>query len=191
MSNVKNGKRVLPVQRDVKISKYLSKILRHNPQRIGVELDSAGWVDIDVLLDKVGMVIDRTDLERVVAESDKKRFAISDDGLRIRANQGHSVDVDLGLDPAVPPNVLYHGTVEGILDSILQEGLKPMGRQHVHLSADVETATKVGARRGKPVILEIASGQMAQDGKTFWCSDNGVWLTDHVPPSYLTGWPKT
>lgn len=124
-------------------------------------------------------------LEKVVADNDKQRFSFSDDGQKIRANQGHSVQVDLKLEPQTPPDILYHGNVERFLESIRQEGLIPGSRQHVHLSADTKTATAVGSRRGKPIILEIAAAQMHRDGYHFFISQNGVWLTDKVPPEYI------
>ncbi|MGY0492905.1 RNA 2'-phosphotransferase [Streptomyces sp. WG-D5] len=173
-------------QRAVRVSKYLSKHLRHQPERIGLTLDEAGWVEIDALLDAArahGFPIGRAELERVVAENDKRRFAV--DGSRIRASQGHSVEIDLGLPEAEPPAYLYHGTVARFLDAIRHEGLKPMNRHDVHLSADRETATRVGARRGRPVVLPVDAGAMHRAGHTFRISANGVWLTAAVPPRYL------
>jgi len=173
-------------RRTVKVSKYLSKHLRHQPERIGLTLDEAGWVEIDELIAACaahGFRVTRDELDHVVAANDKKRFAI--DGTRIRASQGHSVEVDLGLDPAVPPPYLYHGTVARSLDAIRAEGLRPMNRHDVHLSADRETATRVGARRGRPVVLSVDAGAMHQDGHVFHLSANGVWLTKSVPPRYL------
>lgn len=170
-------------------SKLLSLILRHRPETVGLNLDSAGWVDIDVLLKALaahGKPMSRADLESVVVDNDKKRFSISDDGTRIRAAQGHSVAVDLELRPGRPPATLYHGTVQRFVDAILREGLKPMKRHHVHLSPDRNTAFKVGSRRGKPVILEVQARRMVDDGKEFFVSDNGVWLTDRVEPEYLS-----
>ncbi|MDQ0832084.1 putative RNA 2'-phosphotransferase [Streptomyces achromogenes] len=173
-------------RRTVKVSKYLSKHLRHQPERIGLTLDEAGWVEIDELISACsahGFRFTREELDHVVAANDKKRFAI--DGTRIRASQGHSVEVDLGLEPAVPPSYLYHGTVARSLDAIRAEGLRPMNRHDVHLSADRETATRVGARRGRPVVLSVDAGAMHQDGHVFHLSANGVWLTKAVPPQYL------
>ncbi|WP_338698311.1 RNA 2'-phosphotransferase [Streptomyces sp. Q6] len=173
-------------QRTVKVSKYLSKHLRHQPDRIGLTLDEAGWVEIDELLAACAahrFPIARDELDRVVAENDKRRFSI--DGTRIRANQGHTIDVDLGLAPAEPPAYLYHGTVARFLDAIRAEGLRPMARHDVHLSADRETATRVGARRGRPVVLPVDAGAMHRAGHTFRVSANGVWLTAAVPPRYL------
>lgn len=173
-------------RRTVKVSKYLSKHLRHQPERIGLTLDEAGWVEIDTLLAAAaahGFPVTREELDHVVAANDKQRFAI--EGARIRASQGHSVDVDLGLPPATPPPYLYHGTVARYLDAIRSEGLRPMNRHDVHLSADRETATRVGARRGRPVVLSVDAGAMHQDGHVFLVSANGVWLTRAVPPGYL------
>ncbi|MEU6488252.1 RNA 2'-phosphotransferase [Streptomyces sp. NPDC046887] len=173
-------------RRTVKVSKYLSKHLRHQPERIGLVLDPQGWVAVDELLGALtrnGMPLTRAELDHVVAVNDKRRFTI--DGDRIRANQGHTVRVDLDLPAAVPPAFLYHGTVAGSLDAIRSEGLRPMGRHHVHLSPDRETATRVGARRGRPVVLAVDAGAMHRDGHVFRVSANGVWLTDAVPPVYL------
>ncbi len=170
-----------------KTSKFLSFVLRHKPEAIGLELDAKGWVLLSELIEKAASEIQLTQalIERVVETSDKQRFALSEDGTRIRANQGHSVKVDLDLVPVDPPAVLYHGTATRFLSSILNEGLRPGRRHHVHLSTDVETATSVGQRHGKPVILTIASGEMHAQGHVFFRSDNGVWLTDKVPPAFL------
>lgn len=173
-------------RRTVKVSKYLSKHLRHQPERIGITLDASGWVPIDELMRACaenGFPVTRAELDHVVAANDKQRFAV--DGDRIRANQGHTVTVDLGLPPAEPPPYLYHGTVGRVLDVIRTEGLRPMARHHVHLSPDRETATRVGARRGVPVILSVDAGAMHQAGHIFHVSTNGVWLTDSVPPQFL------
>jgi putative RNA 2'-phosphotransferase len=172
----------------ISTSKFLSLVLRHRPETIGITLDEQGWVEIDELLaaaNRAGRGVTRPLLERVVRENDKQRFAISPDGTRIRANQGHSVQVDLGLKPTQPPDLLYHGTVARFLDSIRVSGLEPGNRQHVHLSPDVETARKVGQRRGRPVILIIEADRMWRDGHTFYRAENGVWLTDSVPVEYL------
>lgn len=173
-------------RRTVKVSKYLSKHLRHQPERIGLTLDEAGWVEIDTLIAAAaahGFRFTREELDHVVAANDKKRFAI--EGTRIRASQGHSIEVDLGLPPATPPPYLYHGTVARSLDAIRAEGLRTMNRQDVHLSADRETATRVGARRGRPVVLSVDAAAMHRDGHVFHVSANGVWLTKSVPPRYL------
>ena len=174
--------------RFVKISKFLSLVLRHQPERIGLKLDPAGWISVEELLEACnshGFTLTIDELEAVVAGNDKQRFSFSDDELRIRANQGHSVCIELGYQPITPPEVLYHGTVERFLRSILASGLSKGKRHHVHLSANIETAQKVGSRRGPPVILKVMSGRMHRDGYPFYCSQNGVWLTDKVPSDYL------
>jgi putative RNA 2'-phosphotransferase len=174
--------------RMVKISKFLSLVLRHQPEKIELKLDPAGWVSVEELLEACqshGFPLTENELEAVVAGSDKQRFSFSDNRLLIRANQGHSVNVDLGYQPIAPPEELYHGTVNRFLMSILDNGLSKGKRHHVHLSADLGTAQKVGARRGVPVILRVMSGRMHRDGYLFFRSENGVWLTDKVPPEYL------
>jgi putative RNA 2'-phosphotransferase len=170
-------------------SKFLSYVLRHAPDSIGLALDAGGWADVAELLAKAagaGKPMDRAALEEIVGTSDKKRFTLSADGSRIRAAQGHSVQVALGLEPVVPPETLFHGTTTRFLDSIRREGLKPGSRQQVHLSGDEATACAVGARHGKPAILRIAAGEMHRAGNLFYRADNGVWLTDSVPPHYLS-----
>jgi putative RNA 2'-phosphotransferase len=172
----------------VRVSKFLSLVLRHDPGKIGLTLDAAGWAEVDELIAaaaRAGVEIDRETLARVVAESDKQRFALSPDGGRIRANQGHSVEVDLGLEPRTPPEVLYHGTASRFVDSIRGSGLHAASRTHVHLSADEETARRVGQRHGSPVVLTVAAGRMHRDGRPFFRSANGVWLTDAVPAEYI------
>ncbi|WP_406270512.1 RNA 2'-phosphotransferase [Streptomyces sp. NBC_00191] len=173
-------------RRTVKVSKYLSKHLRHQPERIGLTLDENGWVAVEELMRAAaahGFRFTRAELDHVVAVNDKKRFTI--DGTRIRANQGHTVEVDLDLPTAEPPAYLYHGTVARSLDAIRAEGLRPMKRHHVHLSRDRETATRVGARRGRPVVLSVDAGAMHRAGHLFRVSANGVWLADAVPPEFL------
>lgn len=172
----------------VSISKFLSRILRHAPERIELTLDANGWVSIDVLLrqaGKHGKPISRELLNRVVAENDKQRFAISDDGTKIRASQGHSVAVDLALKPQQPPDWLFHGTASRAVASIRETGLNSGHRQHVHLSIDVVTATKVGQRHGKPVVLTVRAGDMWRAGFAFFVSANGVWLTESVPTEFI------
>jgi uncharacterized protein (TIGR02452 family) len=172
----------------VRVSKFLSLVLRHDPARIGISLDDAGWTDVDALLAACvahGVVISRAELDEVVATSDKQRYAFSDDHTRIRANQGHSVPVSLGLPPTPPPETLYHGTVEAAVAGIKADGIKKGARHDVHLSADLDTATKVGGRRGKALILTVRAGAMADAGHVFYRSENGVWLTDHVPPQFI------
>ncbi|XKK64276.1 RNA 2'-phosphotransferase [Streptomyces sp. ARC32] len=173
-------------RRTVKVSKYLSKHLRHQPERIGLTLDEGGWVEIDTLIAAAaahGFRFTHAELDHVVATNDKRRFAV--EGTRIRASQGHSVHVDLGLPPATPPPYLYHGTVARSLDAIRTEGLRPMNRHDVHLSPDRATATRVGARRGRPVVLSVDAAAMHRDGHVFHVSANGVWLTKSVPSRYL------
>ncbi|MET9928833.1 MULTISPECIES: RNA 2'-phosphotransferase [unclassified Streptomyces] len=173
-------------RRTVKVSKYLSKHLRHQPERIGITLDGNGWVGVETLLSAAalhGFAISRAELDHVVTVNDKRRFTVAGD--RIRANQGHTVTVDLDLPPAEPPAYLYHGTVAQTLDAIRAEGLRPMTRHHVHLSPDRETATRVGARRGRPLVLTVDAGAMHRAGHVFRVSANGVWLADAVPPRFL------
>lgn len=175
--------------RVVTTSKFLSLVLRHQPQVIGMELDAEGWLPIEELIanaNRHGKHLTRQLLDEVVETNDKKRFIISDDGLRIRANQGHSVEaVDLNLQPQTPPELLYHGTVNEFLDSIRKSGLTKQKRHHVHLSADETTATKVGSRRGKPVILIVRAADMHRSGHAFYLSANGVWLADAVPSEFI------
>lgn len=171
-----------------KVSKSMSYVLRHRPDAIGIRLEEHGWVDVEHLIDAFacdGQAYSRALIERVVAESDKQRFEFSDDGNKIRARQGHSVPVDLGYPPAVPPDVLYHGTATRFLDSILRQGLAKGKRHHVHLSTNKDTMLAVAQRHGKPVLLEIDAKRMHDDGREFFVTGNGVWLTDSVPPSYL------
>jgi len=170
-------------------SKFLSYVLRHAPESIGVALDGEGWVSVDELIEKAraaGKRIDIATLREVVETNDKKRFTLSDDGARIRAAQGHSVEVDTVGDPVTPPAVLFHGTATRFLKPILEQGLKPMNRRHVHLSAETETAKRVGMRYGMPVILRVDAGAMHAAGQPFFRADNGVWLTGPVAPAYLS-----
>lgn len=172
----------------VQLSKFLSFVLRHKPDAIRLALGPDGWVNIAELIERAnaaGTRFDRKDLLQVVASSDKKRFSVSDDGLRIRAAQGHSVPVELGLVPQEPPAVLYHGTATRFLESIRSDGLKPQARQQVHLSIDRETAHRVGRRHGKPVVLRVDARAMHATGFRFYLTDNGVWLIDEVPPRFL------
>ncbi|MDH0612219.1 MULTISPECIES: RNA 2'-phosphotransferase [unclassified Agrobacterium] len=169
-------------------SKFLSYVLRHAPESIGLTLDAQGWADVADLLAKAnasGMPLDEAGLFSVVAESDKKRFTLSEDGRRIRAAQGHSVKVDLGQPPVEPPPQLFHGTATRFLESIMREGLRPGSRQQVHLSEDRTTAHSVGQRHGKPAVLVVDAGRMFSEGHRFYQADNGVWLTDEVPTAYL------
>lgn len=172
----------------VELSKFLSWVLRHRPDAIGITLDDAGWTDIDALLAQAranGRPLTNELLKRIVAESPKQRFALSEDGRRIRASQGHSVEVELGYEPTPPPDVLFHGSVARNIAAIRTDGLRKMSRHHVHLSPDEATARSVGGRRGKPVILRVAAGRMHREGHIFFRSANGVWLTEHVPPEYI------
>lgn len=170
-------------------SKFLSYVLRHEPQSVGLQLDEQGWALVSELLDKCnqhGNSLSLAELRVIVEMSPKRRFAFSVDDSMIRASQGHSVGVDLGYPSEDPPEVLFHGTGSKWLPAIREQGLKRMARHHVHLSSDRETASVVGQRRGKPVIIEVAARAMARSGHEFYVSDNGVWLVDAVPPEYLT-----
>lgn len=176
------------MSRQVKISKFLSYHLRHRPDLLGLELANGGWVEVEQLLSaakKQGFAITETELRQVVTENDKQRFSFSSEGNLIRANQGHSVNIDLQLKPATPPELLYHGTYAKAVEQIKKQGLKKMSRHHVHLSVDIATATRVGARRGFPIVFQVEALAMYGAGHTFYCSDNGVWLTETVPPQYL------
>lgn len=170
-----------------KISKYLSYILRHNPAAANLELDHQGWADLQELIlnSDASYQLTKEKIMEVVATSDKKRFALSDDHSKIRANQGHSINVDLKLEEAVPPELLYHGTATRFLANIEREGLLPMKRHHVHLTRDVGIARQVGSRYGIPVILAIRSGEMHRQGIPFYRSQNGVWLTEKVTTEFI------
>ena len=172
----------------LQLSKFLRLVLRHKPDAIGLTLDPQGWATIDVLIAKsaaAGTRFNRADLLHVVLTSDKKRFSVAPDGEHIRAAQGHSVEVELGLPPQEPPAILYHGTATRFLDSIFAQGLKPQGRQQVHLSADQVTAHRVGQRHGKAAILTVDAHRMHTMGIKFYLAENGVWLTDQVPAEFL------
>ena len=169
-------------------SKFLSLVLRHQPDAAHVTLDSAGWTAVDGLLAgcaRAGRTLSRTDLEHIVATNAKKRFEFSADGRRIRASQGHSVDVELDYAPQTPPELLFHGTATRFIDSIREKGLLKMQRHHVHLSAETRVTLEVGARHGKPALLTILAGEMHSEGHVFYRSTNGVWLVEHVPPSFI------
>ena len=170
-----------------KISKYMSLILRHKPQVIGIQLDAHGWADVNALLAGISKKypINRDILEEIVQSDEKQRYSLSEDGTKIRANQGHSIQVDVELPLAEPPETLYHGTAQRFAASIEAQGLLPQNRLYVHLSPDPETAEKVGRRHGEPVIYLVAAGQMYRDGYRFYLSANGVWLTKVVPAPYL------
>ena len=171
-----------------KHSKFLSLLLRHKPETVGLKLDTQGWADTSELLQKInqtGRQISLELLNKIVEENDKKRFVFNEDKSRIRAAQGHSLKVDLNYKPIMPPDVLYHGTITKTVQLIKESGIKQMKRHQVHLSADIETAKVVGARRGKPVVLIIDAHKMYLKGYNFFQSDNGVWLTNFVPSEYI------
>ena len=172
-----------------KLSIFISLLLRHKPEVIGLTLDPHGWAAVDELLEKINVSgryhIDRAILDEIVRTDSKQRYSFSDDGTKIRANQGHSIPVDVELEKAVPPALLYHGTGERFVAGIMREGLKPMSRLYVHLSKDEVTAKKVGSRHGKPVVLTVDAKKMTEDGYSFYLSANHVWLTKNVPVKYL------
>ncbi len=176
-------------KRLIKISKYLSRHLRHQPERLGLTVRPGGWVSVAALLtacERSDFPISRRELEEVVERNDKRRFSLDSARQMVRANQGHSIAVDLQLTPATPPPTLFHGTNVRAIDRIWREGLLPMGRHHVHLSTDVKTANSVGSRRGSPVVLTVQAARMASDGYSFYETDNGVWLVNAVPATYLS-----
>lgn len=175
---------------DVKLSKFLSLVLRHQPEAAGITLDRHGWADVKKLLAGVrrtGRQLDMETLERIVRENNKQRYSFNEDHTKIRANQGHSVQVDVELKEAQPPEYLFHGTASRFLPAIYREGIRKMERQYVHLSDDFQTAMAVGRRHGSPVVLTLNAAAMARDGVTFWLSENGVWLCEYVSPKYFTG----
>ena len=173
---------------DVKLGRFLSLILRHNPQAAGITLDEHGWANVEELLAGVrrtGRHIDIVTLERIVRENNKQRYSFNGDHTKIRANQGHSIPVDVELKEAEPPQYLYHGTAARFWDSIQQEGIQKMSRQYVHLSSSYQTALEVGRRHGSPVVITIDAKAMAQDGASFYLAENGVWLCEQVSPEYF------
>ena len=173
---------------DVRLGRFLSLVLRHNPQAAGIELDGHGWADVNELLSGVrhtGRRIDKETLERIVRENNKRRYSFNEDHTRIRANQGHSILVDVELKEAEPPAYLYHGTAARFLDAIRREGIRKMTRQYVHLSGDYATAVDVGRRHGQPAVITVDAGAMVRDGIRFYLSENGVWLCEEVPPVYF------
>jgi putative RNA 2'-phosphotransferase len=175
-------------KQQIHISKFLSLVLRHQPKTIGIQIDQNGWADITVLLEKAskhGIRLDRETLNHIVATNSKKRFAFNDTLDKIRASQGHSLEIELGYTNQEPPEILYHGTGGKSVQSILNAGLEKRSRQHVHLSKDFETAVKVGRRHGNPFVFKVLAEQMYKDNYQFFISDNGVWLTDNVPTKYL------
>lgn len=163
------------------ISRFLSYVLRHEPEAIGLSLDPEGWAEIDSLIAQANIPITHALLYEAVEKNDKKRFALSNDRRFVRAVQGHSIDINLGLEPSEPPETLYHGTAEKFMPRIQEDGLSPQERKYVHLSTDVQTAIKVGQRHGTPVVLSIPARSMYHDGHPFFCAQNGVWLTSAVP----------
>jgi putative RNA 2'-phosphotransferase len=172
------------------ISKFLSLVLRHQPETIGIQLDQNGWADIEELLDRAkkhGIQVDRELLNHIVATNSKKRFAFNATLDKIRASQGHSIEIELGYTNQRPPEILFHGTGEKSVQSILEKGLEKRSRQHVHLSSDLETAIRVGQRHGKPFVFKVLAEQMYNEKFEFYISENGVWLTDNVPAKYLKG----
>jgi putative RNA 2'-phosphotransferase len=177
------------MERDIiHLSKFLSLVLRHDPKIVGLTLDRGGWVDVDGLIGgakQAGVSLNLELLRQVVDRGDKKRFTLSEDGRRIKANYGHSISVDLGLEPVMPPEVLFHGTARHLLESIKEEGVVRGGRYYVHLSGDEATAAAVGRRHGEPVVLVIRARLMHEDGYEFFLSESGIWLTRTVPPQYV------
>ncbi|UFH33966.1 RNA 2'-phosphotransferase [Chryseobacterium sp. C-71] len=173
-----------------KIKQFLSYVLRHHPELIDLTLDENGWANVDELITKSkrdsyqGFTFE--ELDEIVETNDKKRFIFNEDKTRIRASQGHSIDINLDLIPQQPPAFLYHGTAQNNVESILEKGIEKRNRQHVHLSIDKETATNVGMRHGKPIILTISTGKMFEDGIEFYLSENEVWLTDFVEAKYIS-----
>lgn len=171
------------------LSKFISLILRHKPQTIGITLDEHGWADVNALISGINnsgkYTLDMSTLEEIVRTDNKQRYSFSEDRSRIRANQGHSVNVDVELKECEPPEYLYHGTAERFVESILQQGLTPQTRLYVHLSKDTVTAEKVGKRHGKPHIFTVDAGEMYRNGYKFYLSENGVWLTKYVPTEYI------
>lgn len=166
----------------------MSLVLRHQPSVIGVELDKNGWLSVEELLEGIrrkGINVDFDLLVEVVETNTKKRFAFNEERTRIRANQGHSIEVDVELNVAEPPETLYHGTVFRFIDAIKENGLLPMSRQNVHLSHDISTAQNVGGRRGTPIVLKVKAKEMHKNGFVFYLSENGVWLTDKVEPKFI------
>lgn len=176
------------MEKMVNTSKFISLILRHKPDVIGITLDEHGWANVDELLtglNKAGHIVCMKDLENIVSTDNKQRYSFNEDKTLIRANQGHSINVDVELQEAEPPSILYHGTTKDVLESIYKQGIKPMSRLYVHLSKDIDTATKVAKRRRNPIILEVNTEQMRKDNIKFYLSSNGVWLTKYVDSKYI------
>ena len=168
-------------------SEFISLILRHKPEEIGITLDEHGWANVDELIEGIAKtrIFDMSMLEEIVRTDEKQRYSFNEDKTLIRANQGHSIPVDVELEQKAPPEILYHGTGEKYVSSIEKQGLIPKSRLYVHLSADYDTAVKVGSRHGKPVVYTVAAGEMHKNGYIFYLSVNGVWLTKSVPPQFL------
>ncbi len=172
----------------VSVSKFLSLVLRHKPEEVGLCLDTNGWASISDLIlcaDQNGIKLSHELIEKVVANNDKSRFVIDQTGSKIRANQGHSISIDLELPPQEPPSILFHGTATRFVESIRQQGILNGNRRHVHLSSEASVATSVGARHGKPLVLQISAKKMYTQNYHFYLSQNGVWLTEHVPVSFI------
>jgi putative RNA 2'-phosphotransferase len=175
-------------KKEINISKFLSLVLRHQPETIGIQIDQNGWADVTELLEKsnnYGVKFDRETLNHIVDTNSKKRFAFNETLDKIRASQGHSIEIELGYNNQKPPEILYHGTGDKSVQSIIEKGLEKRSRQHVHMSSDIETALKVGQRHGKPFVFKVLAGQMYDDNFQFFISENGIWLTDNVPTKYL------
>ncbi|MCI9352837.1 MAG: RNA 2'-phosphotransferase [Lawsonibacter sp.] len=173
---------------DIKLGRFLSLVLRHDPSAAGISLDGHGWADVKELLagvSRTGRKIDMDTLERIVRENNKQRYSFNEDHTRIRANQGHSLSVDVELREETPPQYLYHGTATRFFPAIQREGIRKMSRQYVHLSGDFQTAMAVGRRHGSPVVITVDAQAMARDGVGFYRSENGVWLCEHVEPKYF------
>ncbi|MCH2045501.1 MAG: RNA 2'-phosphotransferase [Saprospiraceae bacterium] len=186
---------MLNPKQNKRISKFLSLLLRHKPELLNLDIDAQGWVNTQELIQKCQEENPRLNLTMenltiVVDSNAKKRFAFNTDKSKIRASQGHSIPIDLGYQPKVPPTILYHGTASRFLESILSKGLEKGNRHHVHLSKDIATALQVGQRHGKPILLEISALRMYEQGYTFFISENGVWLTDHVPTDFIVQYMK-
>jgi putative RNA 2'-phosphotransferase len=183
----KKCRRCVGCMSEKEISKFISLILRHKPETIGISLDEHGWADVDELIDGVSKThpLDMPLLEKIVAENDKQRYSFNEDKTLIRANQGHSIPVDVELEKKAPPDILWHGTGEKYVASIDRQGLIRKSRLYVHLSSDYDTAIKVGSRHGKPYVYQVDAKKMSDDGFDFFISVNGVWLTKTVPVEYL------
>lgn len=175
-------------KKDVDLGRFISLILRHQPEAIGISLDENGWANTDELIagiNEKGESITKEDLDRIVRENNKKRYIFNEDKTKIRANQGHSIEVDIGLEPVIPPAFLYHGTGEKSVSNIMAVGIEKRSRQYVHLSSDLDTAVRVGARHGSPVVFTVKAGEMYEKGWIFYRSENGVWLCEYIPKEFV------